>query len=311
MGQATKPSSPLVGASVLPPVVSRLIWTVLGGVFLFAGIAKGMYLAVDSGGSSLEFWGSFIWMQFELAVGVLLVFNFIPKPLWGVLLGCLAMFVGITLPQAMAGHADCGCFGIFSVDPRLVLILDFAALIGIYFAGPTAPMSLTIARPALVSGTWAVVALLVAVVVLFPSAIPWRQVSDSAASEPAAWRGTELPLLHYLDDVGDLVEGAWVVVLYHPDCRSCDTVLRRLRARIADGRHHFRVALVDVSSRMGPISASAMAGRWADHYTRLSPEWTGRITTPVLLAIADREVLEVGDLGRVLRSWDAPLTGPP
>ena len=124
------------------------------------------------------------------------------------------------MAKSLAGQASCDCFGVVSVDPRLVALFDIVALVGLYLIGPTPAPNEGIRKVALLSAVWMVIALPLVVGEYFRRDIPHPLPIEASRPRLSEWIGSDLPILGQLDRLGSLGSGAWIVVLYQPDLWS-------------------------------------------------------------------------------------------
>ena len=91
-------------------------------------------------------------VAYELALAGLLASGRWPRFAWAAATVTFLAFAGVAAAKVVAGAADCGCFGLLAVDPRITLILDLSAVAALLWAGPagafTPPRPIALAPPA-------------------------------------------------------------------------------------------------------------------------------------------------------------------
>ena len=108
---------------------------------------------------------------------------------------------------------------------------------------------------------------------------------------PETWVGQHFPLESYLDVGGQVMQGQWVIVLYHADCETCRKVIPEYE-RLAQGDPAApRVAFVEMppyaatpADRLVSPSSAALQGRLS-----AQREWFAK--TPIVLELSDGKVV--------------------
>jgi hypothetical protein len=78
-------------------------------------------------------------IEFELAVGGMLLLNVRPTIAWGLAVAAFTVFAGVSVQKALAGAKSCGCFGPAAVNPKLMAAADAAIVVMLLLAGPRLP----------------------------------------------------------------------------------------------------------------------------------------------------------------------------
>jgi hypothetical protein len=119
--------------------IGPVVPAALGLVLLAAAVLKAHQLAV---GSVVERdvlssrWFLFGLIEFELALGLVLVLGLYPKPARRVALACFAAFGAVSLHRALAGKASCGCLGAIDLRPGYTFLFDLLAAAALYHWHP-------------------------------------------------------------------------------------------------------------------------------------------------------------------------------
>jgi hypothetical protein len=79
-------------------------------------------------------------IEFELALGGMLLLNVWPIGAWGLAIAAFTVFAGVSVEKALSGAKSCGCFGPAAVDPRLMVVIDLLVVVLLVLAGPRPPM---------------------------------------------------------------------------------------------------------------------------------------------------------------------------
>jgi uncharacterized membrane protein YphA (DoxX/SURF4 family) len=69
-------------------------------------------------------WFNIFIVEFELFLGIWLVFGLLPKLTWLVTIGLFSIFSIVSFYKAISGEVSCGCFGNVTVNPWITTILD-------------------------------------------------------------------------------------------------------------------------------------------------------------------------------------------
>jgi hypothetical protein len=246
----------------------NLVRTAVAGLLLTASALKCWQLATEPviGTSLLDSrWLLMAMVEFELFFGIWLLANIWARPTWTAALACFALFTCVSLCKAISGQATCGCFGRVPVNPWYTGALDMSVVMLLLRWRP---------RCSFFSVGRAVSALLAWLSMGLPAAFAMVSYSPAILSdagevrgngkvvvlEPENWRGQAFPLLPYIaDDKGmlqlqagkrplreRLVEGNWIVVLYHHDCPKCRRVVRNLSHGASTARIDARVVLIEM-----------------------------------------------------------------
>jgi hypothetical protein len=75
-------------------------------------------------------------IEFELALGAMLILNMRPALAWGMALAAYAVFAGFSVQKVMMGAKSCGCFGTAAVNPKIMVAIDLAIVVMLLVAGP-------------------------------------------------------------------------------------------------------------------------------------------------------------------------------
>ena len=74
-------------------------------------------------------------IAWETFLGLWLISGALPHAARRVAIGCFSVFACYTLYEALAGKADCGCFGQVRVNPWFTFILDVSVVLALTFLG--------------------------------------------------------------------------------------------------------------------------------------------------------------------------------
>lgn len=206
----------------------------------------------------------------EIFLGLWLISGTLPRASRRAAVGCFSAFACYTLCRALAGKADCGCFGQVHVNPWLTFALDVCvALALLALAKPFAKYAIPPNRWA--ARRWPLAAAaaigLVAgfgVAALHPKVLPAANglatvgASKLVILEPHGWLGRRMPLLSHIVSEGGrrplgrtLSAGAWIVMFYHASCGECQEAIpayEGLARRMAMAGKKPHVAFIRVPS---------------------------------------------------------------
>jgi hypothetical protein len=234
----------------------------------------------------------------EISVGLWLAVGLYPRLSRWAAVACFLAFLGVSLGKALAGEADCGCFGPLPVNPWITFGFDCAALAALLcsrpqergYESPRFCLALRI-TPAL-----SALGVLLAGVVLLAHMRPvrWDQRDSSWSARPLVsldpdeWTDGPLPILEQIDVGSKLRSGDWVLVFYRRGCESCRSELPKLlndlshEGKTADGSH---IAAIEVPSDGGddPLSRVKPGCVAARGTLSSGPRWVVR--TPLFLRL--------------------------
>ena len=268
----------------------RPVWVLVGLFLLLAALLKAYQLstaptAEDSVLTSR--WFLAIIVEFEVVLGLLLILDVAPRVTRWLSLATFAVFAAVSGYKALSGEVSCGCFGQLEVNPWWTLVVDVACFVAIMTVRPRS------VRGAISERFWAsrrsVAFVLVAVLLAAPIGVaifsfePGRIIETGKlvgepgliVLEPETWLGNEFPLAGYIDIGDELVQGSWIIVLYHQDCPKCQEAIaeyeRRAR-RAGESQEGQRIALVElppygVDERTGSANELLRYGRLTDTKT--------------------------------------------
>ncbi|MFO7907698.1 MAG: MauE/DoxX family redox-associated membrane protein [Planctomycetota bacterium] len=263
-----------------PVIAYDIVRVCLAGVLLLAAGLKGYQLTTEPilGTGLLDSrWFLIALVEFELLFGLWLLANIRPQWTRRASIGCFAVFAAVSLYQALAGAASCGCFGRVAVNPWYTFVMDGAAVLALLRWQPKRGLSrisdgegglvpLPLRGPIVL-----VIWLLVGVLAVFAMATSQPAVlaesgiiigdNSVVILEPERWIGKRFPLLPFIEDAPgqvqpgerplqeQLSEGIWVVLLYHHDCPECREAIagyEQLAASSAADANALRLALIEV-----------------------------------------------------------------
>jgi hypothetical protein len=183
-------------------------------------------------------------VAWETFLGLWLISGALPVAARRVAIGCFSLFGIYAFYEALAGKADCGCFGQVRVNPWCTVVLDVSIVLALLFlAKPAAISSAPASRWA--SRRWPVAAALaiglaagIASAVLHPKFAVAANGLVTAHSgklvllEPHKWLHHQLPVLKDIVAQGSrkplgkrLAVGQWIIMFYHASCEECQQTI--------------------------------------------------------------------------------------
>ena len=178
-------------------------------------------------------------IAFEIFLGLWLVNGALPTAARKVALGCFSAFACYTLYEALAGKADCGCFGQVHVNPWFTFILDVVIVLMLTLFGKpkgdgAAPSQGSQRRWPVAVAAGIGLAVGLASAMLHPKPVVAANGLATTGSgkivilEPHKWIGHQLPVLaHIVSQRGNkplwrqLATGNWTIMFYHASCGEC------------------------------------------------------------------------------------------
>jgi len=67
-------------------------------------------------------------VEFELLLGLALLWNVWRRPTWAATVTCFALFACVSLYKGLSGEATCGCLGRIRINPWYTLAFDIAVV---------------------------------------------------------------------------------------------------------------------------------------------------------------------------------------
>jgi len=301
----------------------------LAAVLLIAAGLKCHQLATEPviGHSILDArWLLMLTVEFELFFGFWLLANVLPKLTWAAALTCFSLFTCVSLYKALSGYASCGCFGRVQVNPWYTSTLDLVFVVSLLIWRPRGLSRFSFDENGTVPFARAVGVMALWLMAGLPAAYAMGSYSDTLLSdagdiidngkivvlEPEKWIGKRFPLLPYIEDVPDivstdghslrerLVEGSWLVLLYHHDCPDCQEAIRILReTKFTNGIP--QIALIEMPPYGGHELHEALSNtsetKRGVHMGRLGDIWEWLAETPCCLTLDDGVATRIGSAG--------------
>ena len=176
----------------------------------------------------------------EAAVGLWMVSGRTSALSWVAATMVFSVFLVVALQMAIAGEADCGCFGPIRVSPWWTALLDAAALASLLSTrrGTRIPKEGFSARSV---GQGLVVFLVCLIVAVVPIAAVTYSASRELSPHPGIhdyegltlvnpdeWtKGMAFQLAEHIDIGDQLTQGEWTVLFVHHGCPECLELLDR------------------------------------------------------------------------------------
>lgn len=226
-----------MGAPGTSTLLRRGIGRVLGALLLTAGILK-LWAGIGNGSLSGE------WL---IRQGILIPCAEILLALWlmsgirsawslrtvAVLFAAFSVF---TLRKVALGDPGCGCFGSWSLSPKVTYWIDVTAVAG--------------AAAALRPGRRGILPATILLASLLPFAVALH-VAPTAKRGNQGVMGQPWPSPGEVDCPADLSRGRWIVLIHDPSCARCRSRAAVLVGKAdswASGGKGVRVALLEVDS---------------------------------------------------------------
>jgi hypothetical protein len=273
----------------------------------------------------------------EIFLGLWLISGALPAVARKIATGCFSIFACYTLYEALAGKADCGCFGQVHVNPWYTFILDVGIVLSLLFfarsGGQNAAPSRWSRRKWPVAAAAGIgLAVGVAAAALHPNpAIVAKGLATADSGklvilEPHKWRGHRLAVLADIVPTGAsrpraagrrvmslsqrLAVGNWIIMFYHAGCGECRAtipVYEELAQQETLSGKRAHVAFIRVPSGSGMSSRGLFHSDLPLH-AALDANHQWFATTPIVVELRDGIVHRVAT-GRSAMNWQWMNTG--
>jgi hypothetical protein len=305
------PTPGCAGPSQMGRAVFSAVWPVRSSwdvlrvlsavVVLVAAVLKAYQLSIEPamGPSLLEArWLLMSVVEFELFFAIWLLGGNLPRLTWATTLALFAVFTCVSLYEALAGYASCGCFGRAQLNPWYTSSLDLVVVLSLLRWPPKRPGSppaftfrLLFLRGATVLIIWVLVGI--------PAALAMNSYADTTISDageltgngktvvlkPETWVGKRFPLLEHIDVGHKLTDGLWLVLLHRHDCSACREAASEYEALAKDFSTKLgcpAIALIECPP-FAPTQLPGEARSWISGRLSDAHEWHLSGPTSVLL----------------------------
>jgi hypothetical protein len=248
---------------------------------------------------SLWFRVALINVEFVLAAWVLSRWHLRTARL--VLNGVFAIFGVYAIALALGGRRSCGCFGVVEINPWITGSFDLLLATILYWSRSAVRKTFPPGLRLMVVGSCLVLAITCCIAVAANSTKQTQTVSSEkllidasrklVVLEPDSWKGSTFPLAAFINEGTQLMNGDWVVVLYHADCSDCQKAIPAYErmAEANSGKSAIHLAFIALSER------DREAGRSLFHsiipmHGQLASSHHWFTATPVTLHISDGKV---------------------
>jgi hypothetical protein len=247
-------------------------------------------------------------VQYELFLAVWLLSGLFAGTAWWITIGTFGLFAVVSASKALAGDPTCGCFGRVPTSHWLSLSINMAAIPGLVGerimarkcttpAGNTRGLDGSNAAYQWLGTAWLVAAVALVVVTVNERAsadLPGigTRVGDFVLVEPERMLDGPFALGEHID-IGDrLASGRWLVVLYRPDCPTCQSLLEELTAIQLEWNERAQIAWVCVGTAPSPkqsLDLTETHTKWLRG--TISEQFNWFVTVPLLIALDENQVL--------------------
>lgn len=286
-------------------------WSV--GVFLLIAAALKVhgliFVEPINAATQLPQWVGWILVPGEVALGLWLLSGLQRRTTSIVALIAFSSFASFSLFAALRGERSCGCFGQITVSPWFTFLVDLMAIAAICWWRYAMHMrtnerndSILIRHTSsnLFSSSNALqhrailTIMIPCLAIMFP--LSWFATGGSSSQgelfvfEPAQWLGKEVPFLKHVDLGDELLQGKWIILLYHHDCPQCQEAVRYYEnvKQVSTAPNQLRVALIEVP----PYASDESQGKTCRHgKLDQSHEWF--MQTPVHLFTSSGRIQRV------------------
>jgi len=265
----------------------RFLAPLLVGVLLLAsaGLKADQLLLDEASQEGLlgSRWFLMALVECELLLGVWLLSGIFSRRCRQVVLAVFAMFAIVALQKGFSGESSCGCFGRLEVNPWWTFGLDLLVLgaIGKWTPLQIKQQAASETEVSLRSGVSRRTFAAAGIVFLVGVPISVQMLSAHHATltqagtivgdgklvilEPETWIGKPLPIATHIDIGDQLLEGEWILVLFHHDCPECQEALPQYEQLAQEGGRK-RIAVVEVPpyGKKANHTVASVYGRLSD-----------------------------------------------
>jgi len=283
--------------------LSRLLVPLLvGGLLLVSAGLKADQLLVDEATQDGLFgsrWFLMALVECELLLGVWLLSGIFARRCRQVVLAVFAVFAIVALQKGFSGESSCGCFGRLDINPWWTFGLDLLVLGTLWNWNPIQAHTQEATdktlrtgvswRAPVVAGLLLLVGVPVSIKMLMADPATLTKAGTIVGDgklvilEPETWIGQPLPIATHIDIGDQLLEGEWILVLFHHDCPKCQEALPRyeeLAQQLIQNGSNTRIAAVEVPP-YGEKTKHAVASL----YGRLTDKQEWFVQAPVEIVV--------------------------
>jgi hypothetical protein len=198
-----------------------------------------------------------------------------------------ALFIFVTAYKGINGFTDCGCFGVFKLNPWFTLtVIDIPVFLLLIF---TIPIGCRLFSPLPKPAYFLSVA--IPAILILASVTVFLLKTEPVKPEPMELTGDVWDKLAHIDISEQLQQGMWVVLLFHQDCPNCKEAIPKYVKIAPDFQDSIYFAFVEVPPYSDEdLIISADTNNIAVGKLDLSRNWL--IQTPRIVLLVDSIVIK-------------------
>jgi hypothetical protein len=240
-------------------------------------------------------WLLMIIVEAEILFALILFSGILRQLTWLVSLLCFIAFSAVTTMKWLSGESSCGCFGVVTVPPIIMGIIDLIIVILlVVFREPfkTGDFKLSTKvdkKLGFVILIWLSLAIPVFLAMnsLQQSSHPTLGIEFTSPDgkrmiqlEPENWVGKKFPLTSRFEQTANyemLLQGTWMIILIHTECQKCLQVISSM-----EKQNHKNIAIIEIpSDTVSPPIKTDFP------YFKLDENNSWYITTPTIIKLSD------------------------
>ena len=224
----------------------------------------------------------------EIGLGIWMISGLFRRAGWMLAIATFIFFSFVTAYKAVNGYADCGCFGVAKIDPKITLfIVDLPSVLLLLIFRP---IGTSLFKPWPSGKHFLAVAIPTAIIL--PAITATLLISPAVKSEPLEQTGQMWDKLEHISASEKLSSGMWVVMLYHNDCPNCIEAVPGYKKMAAEFKDNINFAFIEVPSKKEyKYSIVSDDGPWL--HDRLDESRNWMIQTPRVILLVDGQVIKV------------------
>lgn len=285
---------------------NKIVMTVVGLILIVAAILKAhqilttvipTYQQISQQYTGFEFYMRVLecreilifHVPLELGLGIWMISGLFRKSAWLLSIFTFIFFAIFTGYKVVNGYADCGCFGVVKIDPRITLLaVDIPAVLLLAAFWPKGTKFFK--KPNL---KYFIFIAVITAAILIPSTA-YLLASKPVEPEPVEQAGVLWDKLDHISQNEKLSAGMWIVLMFHHDCPDCREAIPKYQAIAPNFEGSIDFAFIEIPP-YGDLTELNIDENSTVLVDRLDQSKDWIIQTPRTLLLVDGVVIKVWD----------------